>query len=173
MDMFDPIMSIRCETGLNNHPSSINQDGLKNGPKKAHAVLCSLLSRLSSSVFVLSECIIKGHELIIADVQSFCSVWAIIFPSSYLLEFDGKHWLHHNAPSLSFSLALSLSLMLSLSPSLLLSISASPVYLYDGWAVVLLSDLSALEAFMLIHRVLPHACIYFFLTENKHNKLLK
>lgn len=63
---------------------------------------------------------------------------AIIFPSSYLPEFDGKHWLHRGA----------LSLCLPLPPSL--PPSARLVLLYGGWVVVLLGDLPALEGFFLL-----------------------
>lgn len=136
--------------------------------QKAHAILCSLLSRVSFSRPVFTECIIKRHKLIIAEVQSSsCSLWAIIFPSSYLLEFDDKHWLHHS----SLSLSLSRRYLSSLSPSLL-------VYLYGGWMVVLLSDLSALEGlepFMCSSVMFCPMCpsLRISLTENKHNKLLK
>lgn len=71
------------------------------------AIFCSLRSRFFN-IHVLSPIVTqKRRKLIVAELQSSFSVWTIISPSSYLLEFDDKHWLHHSAPSPSLSLALS------------------------------------------------------------------
>lgn len=153
------------ETELNNHPCSIHQDGLKKGPKKqkTNAVLCSLLSRLSSSGFALSECIMKRHELVIADVQSSCM-------GHYLsiLIFAGVRRQTLASPQSSISLPLPLPPALSLHPSLplflSLSLTSSPVYLHGDWVVVLLSDLSAPEASepLCAHPLcLAYACIHW------------
>lgn len=45
----------------------------------------------------------NGDNLIFEEVQLSCSVRAIISSSSYLQEFDDKHWLHLSALSLSLS----------------------------------------------------------------------
>lgn len=88
--------------------------------RKKDAILHCLLFGVSSCGPDSSEGVRKRQKLVILDVQSSCLVCSIIFPSSYLLEFDGKS---PHPLSLS-SLSLFIPLSLSLSPSM---------YMVIGW----------------------------------------
>lgn len=113
---------------------------LKKGWKYPKGISDPLLSRFSLlQFFFLSFLFLfsvrmhrKRREFIVAEVQSSCAVWAIISPSSYLLEFDGKHWLHHSTLSLLF---------LFLSPPSLCS-GPSSLYMVDGWLLSSVSTVS-------------------------------
>lgn len=165
MDAPDPGDSLRGETGLKQPPFSKNQDLVESGwaclKKKAKKTRSFIVCCLESPGW--SEGVIKRQKLVILDVQSSCLVCSIIFPSSYLLEFDDKS--PHLPPSLSLPLfSLSLLLSLSLSPSM---------YMVIGW---LFSQHWRGLNLLCLHPLWSVPCVRSLSissSENKHNKLLK
>lgn len=133
--------------------------------RKKDAILHSLLFGVSSYGPDSSEGVRKRQKLVILDVQSSCLVCSIIFPSSYLLEFDDK------SPPSSLSLSFP-SLSLSLSPSLSLFLHLC-TYMVIGW---LFSQHWRGLNLLCVHPLWSVPCVCSLSissSENKHNKLLK